>query len=182
MADKSNMKFASPQDQSKTESLATIDEIGTGDFIKRRIGILGRVNPLLKDFRKSQDAKASWNRSRSTYMKGINRWHSSTAGKFFHRQLGRFLSQRAPLYKESTDVYENNSEELTRDLICINSIKTHLLIESEYFVPDFDEHLSLNLMISHALEEIDRVFNLLVTKSQINEDQLVMLTDLYNKE
>lgn len=47
-----------------------------------------------KDVGRSQAAKRAWKLKRSTYMKSIKRFHKSTSGQKFHRNLGRFNSTR----------------------------------------------------------------------------------------
>lgn len=89
-------------------------------FLKKR----KKLFTPLKDFRRRQNTKASWKRNRSHYMKGIKRFHKSTAGKRFHRALGRFLSTREN-YKELADVVEV--------LTALSSLNTHVLIELDYF-------------------------------------------------
>ena len=64
--------------------------IEEGEFIKKRRGLVSR----LKDMQKSGKTKAQWRTGRWKIMRGIKRFHRSTEGKRFHRQLGRFLATR----------------------------------------------------------------------------------------
>lgn len=91
-------------------------------FLKKR----KKLFAPLKDFRRKQNTKASWKRNRKQYMRGIKRFHKSTAGKKFHRALGRFLATRED-YKELSDVVEV--------LTALSSLNTHVLIELDYFHP-----------------------------------------------
>lgn len=74
--------------------------------------------------RRSMVAKAAWKRNRAKNVHAIRAFHKSTAGKAFHRNLGRFNARRM----------ENH--DFTRDdilMTCkgISSLCTHALIEIE---------------------------------------------------
>lgn len=92
-------------------------------FIRKR----KKLVPKLKDFRKSQDTKSAWRGNRWKYLSGLRTFHSSTLGKRFHRELGRFLSTRCT----GNEAYDD----VTAFVKATSSAVTHLHIENEYYHP-----------------------------------------------
>jgi virulence-associated protein VapD len=100
-----------------------IDEADTPSdhklFVKRR----HLMGSLFKDFNRANAAKRNWNTNRFNLMTGIRRYHHSTEGKKFHRQLGRFITTHMFVNKEGS-LYANTSEENFSDLL--EDLKTEL--------------------------------------------------------
>jgi hypothetical protein len=144
------MKFKSDLDRSlfllelgqpDSTDIETLSEEVTETFIKRRRKLIGK----LRDFRKSQDNKASWRRFRFKMYKGLKTWHKSTKGKRFHRQLGRFLATKMT---ENLDKVELERYETLKAL---SSLHTHMYIEGEYFRPSIDEDVDYETMVEYSL-------------------------------
>lgn len=150
------------------ESLEIPEQIQV-NFLKRRSGI----TTGLKDFRRSQDAKASWRHNRYKIMKGIGSWHKSTQGKRFHRQLSRFLATR---------INRNESIDKFDTLKALTSLRTHLYIESEYY-KSLDEQVDFELLLDYSLPLVMEVEKKLIEdRSDLNEDELEILFRLVNEE
>jgi hypothetical protein len=151
------------------ESLEIPEELYE-DFVKRRKKLVFG----LKDFRRSQNAKAMWRKHRYKILKGIKHWHKSTAGKRFHRNLGRFLATRIFRKKnESFDKYE------TLKAVC--SLRTHMYVDGEYF-RSLDEQIDYENLIEYAQPLlIDTEIKLLEDRSgEITEDEVELLFRLVN--
>jgi len=155
-------------------------------FVKRRDIELG-----LTDFERSRRQKQNWWKNRWKYMKGIHRFHRSTAGKAFHRSLGRFLATREfegtlASYqrlrdKESEEkriresVISERFERIKMDkvnenlefLIGASSAVTHALIEKRYFPVDLDEEVEYNQFLLYLFDRyLDSVEKILEGKEQ----------------
>jgi hypothetical protein len=102
--------------------------------------------PLIKkmrDFRRSIAAQNAWTQHRDSIMRGINKFHTSTHGKAFHRRLGTFLATR--LHRGDAGGSSGSDEgwsiyELGEVLKAVNSAKTHAYVEMEYY-KSIDEDL-----------------------------------------
>jgi hypothetical protein len=160
-------------------------------FIKRRKPLSG----ALKDFRKSQDTKGEWRTSRHGIMRGINKFHKSTEGKRFHRNLGRFLSSRYfhPRIKGLVkDDQEDSSKsaraeeslskfDLAEALKAITSIRTHCFIELEYFHP-LQEELDYEDFLEEILPELISIEKKLWANEKLNGYDLKILLQLVDKK
>jgi len=161
-------------------------------FVKRRKPLVGAI----KDFRKSQKTKEAWKKGRWNFMKGIKRFHNSTEGKRFHRNLGRFLSTRYfhPTLrsiigvdkdqgdKESRHVKENLSIfELAEILKALSSAKTHSFIELEYFFP-LEEEVDYWEMLDEILPSLDRIEKKLWLDQRLDEKDLEVIFRLTEKK
>jgi len=100
-----------------------------------------------KDHKRSRVMKDHWRRNKAVLKKGIEKWHKSTAGKRFHRALGRFNALRETAgyqYYYSRDtkpVLSKETKEISMDqvndaLLSLSSIETHLNLELQYYEPD----------------------------------------------
>lgn len=116
-------------------------------FLKRRKGIV----PRLKDFRKSQATKSSWNKHRWKYLKGIKKFARSIRGKRLHRSLGRFVATRYSL-KTKTSAPRRETLELVKDLAlkALPSLRTHMYIEQGYYM-SLSEQVESELFMDYAL-------------------------------
>ena len=77
---------------------------------------------------------------------GIRRFHRSVKGKRFHRTMGRFLATRmfSPNKRESLD---HSQFEVLK---AVPSIRTHIYIEQNYFMP-LSEEVDFNLFVDYAI-------------------------------
>lgn len=121
-------------------------------FIQKR----GELTKSVKDFRKSQNAKAQWRRHRHKIMRGIKNFHKSTKGKQFHRALGKFIATRFTGNSALTDRETAKGESLSLidsldTLKAISSLRTHMYIEAEYFMP-FSEYVEFLEFSDEVLE------------------------------
>lgn len=124
-------------------------------FIKKRSTLVGG----LKNFRQSQNAKQSWRHNRYKIMRGIKKFHGSTKGKQFHRSLGRFLATRftgGSLFKRDKPDEAHTGDihlELVETLKSLASLRTHVYIEFEYFMP-LSEHVEFLQFTDEVLESV----------------------------
>lgn len=147
-------------------------------FITKR----GELTKTVKDFRKSQNAKQQWRKHRHKIMRGIKNFHKSTKGKQFHRSLGRFIATRftgeTPLdhYKDMKSSGESLSVfDSLETLKSISSLRTHIYIESEYFMP-FSEYVEFLELSDEVLESSFVVEKkLLRYDAQIDEKEMDIL-------
>lgn len=159
-----------------------------------------KIRDKRPDWRKSKDQKAAWRRNRRSIMRGIKKFHKSTAGKKFHRQLARYAATRLSRKSSLHEV------DLTSDdfLTAVSSMRTHMYIDLGYYKPLVEELEYLELLeyvipilnevelkfISRkyselTAEELDVLLNLISTEVfeelfdvKVNETELVS-TDLY---
>ena len=139
------------------------------EFIKRRRGLV----KSLKSFRRSQATKASWRSNRSKFMGGIRKFHKSTQGKRFHREMGRFLATRftgdkshdRKVATEGLTVYEAGAA-----LKALSSMKTYCFISLEYY-----HSLEEEVVHWEFLESLVPVLTSVETK--ILEERLDEITD-----
>jgi len=130
------------------------------DLIEVLVKSRNKLIPKKPDFAKSQEMKSKWNTIKGKLMKGIQTFHSSTAGKRFHRALNRFLATRMGRIKRddvdtkghrnhndpeeegglrNKDRKEESYNEKVEFLKAVSSYITHLHIENEYFHPLSEE-------------------------------------------
>jgi hypothetical protein len=161
-------------------------------FIKRRKPLVGAI----KDFRRSQKTKEAWKKSRWKFMKGIKRFHNSTEGKRFHRNMARFLSSRYfhPTLrsiigrdqdqsdKESRHVKEDLSIfDLAEILKAITSAKTHSFIELEYYMPLLEE-VDYWEFLDEILPALDAIEKKLWLSERLDDRDLEVLFRLTEKK
>ncbi len=154
----------------EVEAAADAAGLDTHSFIKRRTRILGQLyGDQVKDFRKSQNAKRAWRLNRREYMGAIKNWHKSTQGKKFHRQLATFNQ-----YKN--DHYEGLAKD--EELVAVMSMRTHLMIESRYFVPDYKEHVAFNEFFYVADTILASACEKLLMSERLDEDETNLICEL----
>lgn len=124
-------------------------------FISKRKEIL----PSIRDFRKSQNAKAGWRKNRAHIMSGIRKFHKSTKGKRFHRSLGTYLSTHE-FYTEGIKLSENKYGILgiAEFLKAISSSITHMMIEAQYYMP-MDEAIGYEIMLEDMILNLTSIIN-----------------------
>ena len=193
------MKFFNESDRLSVEAEALNKGLPLDEYLVNRDKTFSRF----RDFKTSKVTKQSWRQSRSNHLKGLKRFHKSTQGKKFHRELGKFISQRLPAYKGSLVAayrHENPSVKdqvtdtsrklsrteqldsaITRELITVNSIKTHLLIEKSYTLP-FEDHLAVDALYIEVAPRLDEIMTKLALREDINEDDFFLLNDLWERD
>lgn len=136
-------------------------------FIKKR----SELETLYKDKKKSSKAKAQWREKRYEMMRGIKAFHKSTEGKRFHRNLGRFLATRF------TSKDESNSQKYDF-LKAINSVKTHLFIEMEYF-HQLKEQLELEeLLFDVTIPMVKDIEEKIIRDKRLTADEFTFILDM----
>lgn len=150
------------------------EDKGVQSFIKRRKSIVDKLNPFGRDSRKSLNAKRNWVLNRKKLERGIKQFHNSTAGKTFHRKLNRFNCDRLGGYGR---VF---SESFTKEefLTALLSLQTHLIIESQFIIPDLETHLSTALMIELAMDILEDVTKKVRINEILDEVELAVIKDL----
>jgi hypothetical protein len=149
-------------------------------FISKRQGLLNRLNTYHKDKRKEWDTKRSWRLYRRDYEKGIKQFHSSTKGKAFHRKLNRYLADRQSAYGTNDYSEASVQEKISREdlLTTLFSLQTSLIIESNYFIPDFDTHLSTKIMVENAMDILFDLTKKITRNEQLTFDEKFFLAEL----
>lgn len=177
-------KFRTEEDKEACIKLAEANQQSLEEWVKHRYKTLTQLDNFMPNFRQSQDMKRNWRLDKNRYVSSMNKWHNSVAGKRFHRQLGRYLALRAPLYRESlvADSLDKSSEEYNSTMakIAINSMMTHLLIESLYIEPDFDEHAKMREFLKMSEAYLADIFSKLTNNEQLTQDDLTFLEEINN--
>jgi len=155
----------------------TVDDLPEDVYmgtIRKRKGMLTRF----KNFRKSQNSKKQWRTKRWGLMKGIGKFHKSTGGKRFHRSLGRFLAVR---HLESAP----EKIELVREdaLKAVSSLKTHIYIEQEYYMP-VNEYVEFQIFCDYAIPLLSEIEHNIYqdTVCEISKDQLELLIRMIDQK
>ncbi len=125
------MKFKTDMDAIQYD-LLKLNEIE----VRKRLQIVSRA----KDHKKSREMKNHWRRNKKKIIKGISKWSRSTAGKRFHRALGRFNALREsasinPLYTNK-NIVNMDMKQVNDALLGLSSIETHLYLELQYYESD----------------------------------------------
>jgi len=133
------MKFKSNLDEVQYNILG-LNEVE----VRKRIGFV--TIKKSKDQASSRNMKNQWRRNRTKMTKGIKKWNKSTAGKRFHRALGRFNALREST-SGSTAYYNQDlisgmnyvdlsMTQVNDALLGLSSIETHLYLELQYYEAD----------------------------------------------
>jgi len=158
------MKFRNEVD----EKLAQIELAESGlssmeEFLKKRRDL----EIELTNWERSQAQKQNWREYRWKYMRGIQKFHRSTAGKKFHRQLGRFLATR-----DFSDLsYLKRASTIEKVVECVDllvpllSSLTHALIEKRYYESNLSEEVDYNVFLEILITKIRDVLNWLLGES-----------------
>lgn len=109
-------------------------------FLKNRKPLVQKV----KNYRKSQQSKQSWKARRFKHLSGIKRFHRSVRGKRMHRAMGRFLATR--IFKGEA----LNLNDAHDALKAISSIRTHIYIEADYYMP-LQEEVDFREFVDYAI-------------------------------
>lgn len=137
-------------------------------FTKKRKSLVSG----LKDFRRSQISKQSWNRHRWKYLRGIKKFHKSVDGKKLHRSMGRFLATRI----FHPDRLSHLSSLKAESLKAVSSLKTHLYLIGQYYMP-LEEDVEYNLFLDYSIPKLVSVEQKLFEDiwDQINSDEMELL-------
>jgi hypothetical protein len=148
------------------------------EFLKKR----RELEIELTDWERSQAQKHNWRQHRWEYMKGIRKFHNSTQGKRFHRQLGRFLATR-----DFSDVsYLKRASTTEKVIECVDlfvpllSALTHALIEKRYYESNLSEEVDYNVFLEELIREVRDALNWLLGEGEkdLNRDFLLAIIDI----
>jgi hypothetical protein len=148
------------------------------EFLKKR----RELEIELTDWERSQAQKHNWRQHRWEYMKGIRKFHNSTQGKRFHRQLGRFLATR-----DFSDLsYLKRASTTEKVIECVDlfvpllSALTHALIEKRYYESNLSEEVDYNVFLEELIREVRDALNWLLGEGEkdLNRDFLLAIIDI----
>ena len=142
-------------------------------FISKRT----RMESIIKDHRKSQVAKGAWRKNRYSMMKGIKAFHRSTEGKRFHRNLGNFLATRLTLSDSGRTATQKTNEDF-EFLKSLNSAKTHLYIELEYYHQIYEQVELEEFALDYAYTLFRSIESKVVKGQKLNENEELFLLDI----
>ena len=176
------MKFKEEIDRLYYEALELNDSI-----IRNKLQF---ITKNIKDRKKSLLVKNFWRRNAFKMKKALNKWHQSTQGKRFHRNLGNFLathltkSDLGLLKKEEYPNKEINIslDEISSILLGLNNIKTHLIIEMQYFEKDneaLEEFLEIFFKFLEDSYEIEIELLKAYINGIINEEIIFRIIDIF---
>jgi len=168
------MKFKSAVDEQVFREEWLRSGVSLDEFlVKRRELEFGLV-----DWERSQRQKQNWRKYRWKYLRGIRDFHSSTAGKRFHRNLGRFLATRdtETLLRAYQREKEKERElrvlnlrkvqENLEFLIAVLSAGVHALIEERYYKASVDEAVDYKLFLEELLRKVKEVLDWLFDEAE----------------
>lgn len=135
------MKFYNDMDEQIFSHEIKTSGLNEVEFIKKRQSLVKN----LKDRRKSNVTKQLWKSSRFKMMKGIKRYHKSTKGKRFHRDLGRFLATR-----DLTNLAYRECREL---IVHITSCLTHAYYELGWYM-NIEDSVDYELFLDEVYNEV----------------------------
>lgn len=140
-------------------------------FLKSREKLI----PKRPDLGKSKEMKSRWSQIKDKLMKGIKRFHKSTKGKRFHRNLGRYLATK--MGKLIPDRLSKDKEEKMEALKALSSIITHLYIEEEYFHP-LSEAISFNELFNIAIPYLRHIECCILENIELDDTDVDFLKTL----
>lgn len=130
-----------------------------------------KIEVGLADRKRSKIAKDNWKQNRREILKGIQKFHKSTDGKKFHRQLSRFLisapkdklvyawdKERDAIKKERDASSLESTLDMIEVLIPLSSAFTHALIET-YYYSSLDESVCYNLFLDQFIAELNQILS-----------------------
>ena len=174
------MKFKNEIDE-KQYKLLNLNEA----IIRKRLSLADKI--LSKNRQRVKSMKDNWRRNKHKILKGLKKWHKSTQGKRFHRALGRFNALREK--KIIKDFYESNKiqpvkinyDSITDALLSLSSIETHLLLELQYYEPNFDSFLQFLEIVENFMDDVYPIKIALVQaykNGEIQSDIYISLIEL----
>jgi len=162
------IKFKNKLDEDIFRSEFLKSNMSLDEFLVKR----GELEVGLVDFERSQRQKQNWRRYRWKYLRGIRRFHSSTEGKRFHRNLARYLATRdsgslLKLYQVEKEKERERGNDYRLDvrkvsenlefLIGALSAGVHGLIEKRYYNVSIDEAVEYDLFLEELLRKVVEV-------------------------
>lgn len=120
----------------------------------------------LKDYRKSQVQKQNWRKKKLTYLRGINKFHRSIAGKKFHRAISRFLLTRESYNK--IDLLKATS-----------SLKTHLFIDLDYY-RSVNEAIDFDIFVESITETLNSLEAEILAGGNPNPEDYIEILEALN--
>jgi len=140
-------------------------------FIQKRRGLTKKY----KDFRKSQNTKLSWIRGKWKFMKGIKKFHRSTEGKRFHRDLGKFIVTHNFEGGLIASLKESNLlSNVIECLKALSSVRLHAYKELEYFDTVLNT-VEYELFIEELNSMLNSIEKKLIKFDELNVDELEFL-------
>lgn len=148
------------------------------DLIKKRRPVF---NTLKSHFRSSA-SKSSWRANRTNIMRGIKAFHRSTAGKRFHKDMGRFLVRKifSPLTQYRNQKAKMVSLSITEKadvLKAISSMKTHIIIESGFYQGIYEQY-GLDWMVKEGSSLLNSIEEDILQDNPITDDLFELLVDM----
>jgi hypothetical protein len=144
-----------------------------GLFLKKR----SKLESTIKSHRKSQIQKGNWRKNRAGMMRGIKAFHKSVEGKRFHRNLGNFLATRL-LGNDYGRPNNPSVSESIESLKALNSAKTHLYIELEYY-HQVHEQVELDEFTYNYAHTLFRdIENKIIKQRNLTENEIQFLFDI----
>jgi len=160
------VKFKNKIDEDIFRSEFLKSGVSLNEFLVNR----GELELGLVDFERSQRQKQNWRKHRWKYLRGIRSFHSSTEGKRFHRNLGRYLTTRdsdsllksyqVEKEKERESGYRLDIRKVSENLeflIGAISAGVHGLIEKRYYRVSIDEEVEYDLFLEELLKKVVEV-------------------------
>lgn len=154
------MLFKSKIDEQIFQKEVEISGVGLEEYVLQR----RKLELGLTDKERSRVQKGNWRKNKHKYLKAINKFHKSTEGKKFHKQLSRFVStvpQDKMVYYYDSEKKAVASEKSAENiggmlewyefLIGLTSAFTHALIEKRYFC-GIDEAVEYNLFLEDFMD------------------------------
>lgn len=176
------MKFKSNIDEVQYNMLG-LNELE----VKKRLQITTKA----KDHKASRNMKNNWRRNKAGMKKGINKWAKSTAGKRFHRALGRFNALRESVsgstaYYDTemapgTNYVELSMTQVNDALLGLSSIETHLYLELQYYEADAEAMVQfLDLLNAFLMDASQLKIELLeaYVNGKLEQENYNLLTDM----
>ena len=178
------MKFKNSIDEIQY-SMLDLNEIE----VRKRIGLATLKKP--KDHKASRNMKNQWRRNKANMSKGIAKWSKSTAGKRFHRALGRFNALREST-SGSTGYYNNDLHpgmnyidlsmtQVNDALLGLSSIETHLYLELQYYEADAEAMVQFLELLNAFLIDSSVLKSELLTSyvsGKLEKENYDLLTDI----
>lgn len=154
----------------------------SADLIQRRTHLQKSRTP---DIRRSNSAKQAWKKNRDQKKQAIQKFHKSSAGKKFHRNLTRFNNFR----NTKTEQFELPKDDILITCKGLSSLMTSLIIEIQnYITANINEQSSVTNSDIEQLRETFHIFNELLATTfeayfddspEVIANALEVITDFY---
>ena len=144
------MKFYNSVDEEVFKQELSSMGMSEGEFMKRRKVLIKGM----KDRKKQITTKLDWKKNRFKIMQGIKKFHRSTRGKRFHRDLGRFLATRelkGLAYKECQEL-----------VVPVTACLTHAYHELEWYM-NIQDSVEYEIFLEELYDEVLEILTKLKT-------------------